>query len=189
LYTYTKTGGTTATGLCVGGNIDIVSLLLLGPCIEEQEGPQIIKSEFEEALKKLKNKKAEGIDEIPAEFLKQIGEKATKELYDIWCKIYKEGQWPKDFVESIIIPIEKKAGAEECSDYRTLSLISHASKILIRIIAERIDNKAKMYRGEDQYGFRRGVWTRDAIAVMHVIKVHRTQSNRICVLCGLRESI
>jgi len=52
-----------------------------------------------------------------------------KELYDICWKIYEEGQWPKDVVESIIIPIEKKVGAEECSDYRTLSLISHPSKI------------------------------------------------------------
>jgi len=70
-------------------------------------------------LKKLKNKKTEGIDEIHAEFLKQLGEKATKELYDICCKIYKEGQWPKDFVKSILIWIEQKIGAEECSDYRT----------------------------------------------------------------------
>jgi len=90
-----------------------------------------MKSEFEEALKKLNNKKAEGMDDIPAECLKQLGEKATKELYDICCKIYEEGQWPKDFVESIVIPIEKKVGAEDCSNYRTLSLISHTSKILI----------------------------------------------------------
>jgi len=89
----------------------------LGPCIEEQEDPQIMKSEFEETLKKLKNKKAEGIDKIPAEFLRQVGEKAMKELYNICCKICEEGQWPKDCVESIVIPIKKKVGAEECSDY------------------------------------------------------------------------
>jgi len=62
-------------------------------------------------LKKLKNKKAEGIDEIPAEFLKQLGEKAMKELYDICYKIYEEGQWTKDFVATMITPIEKKVGA------------------------------------------------------------------------------
>jgi len=81
-----------------------------------------MKSEFEEALKKFKNKKTEGIDEIPAEFLKQLGEKVTKKLYNICCKIYEEAQWPKDFAESIIILIEKKVGAEECSDYGTLSM-------------------------------------------------------------------
>jgi len=79
----------------------------------------------------LKNKKTEGMDKVPVEFLKQVGEKATKELFDICCKMYGEGHWPKDFVESIIILIGKKPGAEECSDYRTLSLISRASKNLI----------------------------------------------------------
>jgi len=100
----------------------------LGSYIEGQEGPQIIKSEFYETRKTLKNKKAEGIDEIPVAFLKQLGAKVTIKLFNICCKIYDEGKGPKDFVESII---EKKAEAEECSDYRTLSLISHASKILI----------------------------------------------------------
>jgi len=97
------------------------------------------------------NKEAEGIDEIPVEFLKQLGEKATKELFDICCKIYDEGQRPKDFVESIIVLIEKKAGAEECSDYRTLSLISLASKILIRIIADNLKITQKCIWVGDHY--------------------------------------
>jgi len=71
--------------------------------------------------------------------------------------------------QSINHNIEKKAGAENFSDYRTLSLIAHASKILILIFAERLENKTKMYLGKDQYGFRRGIWTRDAIGVMHVL--------------------
>ena len=66
-------------------------------------------------------------------------------------------------------PIEKKAGAQECSDYRTISLISHASKIILRILTERLENKAKSYLGEDQYGFRKGLGTRDAIGVMRVL--------------------
>jgi len=138
-------------------------------------------------LKKLKNKKAEGIDEIPAEFLKQLGEKAMKELYDICCKIYDEGQWPKDFVEVIIVPIEKKVGAEECSDYRTVSLISHASKILIRIIRE----QSKDISGRRPIWIQKRSWDKrcNFCNTCHNRKVHRTQSNRICEPCGLRESI
>jgi len=127
-------------------------------------------------LKKLKKKKAEGIDEIPVKILKQLGEKAANELFEIYCELYDKGQWPNDFIESIIIPIEKKAGAEDCSDYRTLSLISPVSKILIRIIAERLENKAKMYLG-DQYGFRREVGTRDAIGVMYVLTERYVEHN------------
>ena len=67
-----------------------------------------MKSEFDEAVKRLKNKKAEGIDEISAEFLEQLYEEASKELLNICSIIYNEGKWPKDFVESITLPIEKK---------------------------------------------------------------------------------
>jgi len=76
-----------------------------------------------------------------------------------------------------IISIEKKVGAEECSEYRTLSLISHASKILIRFIAEGLKTK-QMYLGEDQFGFRRRVVTRDAIAVMRVLTERCIEHNQ-----------
>jgi len=56
------------------------------------------------------------------------------------CKdIHAEGEWPKDFSESIIIPIEKKKGAQECVDFRTISVVTHATKIVLKIIAKRLD--------------------------------------------------
>ena len=134
-----------------------------------EEGPEILYDEFEAALKKLKSGKAAGIDDIPAEFLKHLGKEAKNELFDICRQVYSKGKWPADFLKSIIIPIEKKVGAQECSDYRTISLISHASKIILRILTERLENKAKSYLGEDQYGFRKGLGTRDAIGVMRVL--------------------
>jgi len=91
-------------------------------------GPEMMIEEFERALLELKSAKAEGVDEIPAELLKALGTQGKGELYEICNQIYIQGEWPQDFPEAIIIPIEKKSGAQECVDFRTISLISHASK-------------------------------------------------------------
>jgi hypothetical protein len=69
----------------------------------------------------------------------------------------------------VLIPIPKKANAVECSDYRTISLISHASKILLRSLNKRIQSKANMMLSKTQFGFRNGCGTREAIGVMRVI--------------------
>src|SRR5262245_27054721 len=63
----------------------------------------------------------------------------------------------------------KKANADECADYRTISLICHASKILLKILTERIETKAKAFIGKTQFGFRKGCGTRDAIGVMRML--------------------
>ena len=70
-----------------------------------------------------------GPDSIPAELLKALGSAGKRELFEICNEIYICGEWPEDFLESIIIPIEKKSGAQECVDFRTISLVSHASKM------------------------------------------------------------
>ena len=67
-----------------------------------------------------------------------------------------------------MIPIEKKIGATDCSDFRTISLICHASKIVLEIYKKRITSKADEYLGEDQYGFHRGSGTGEAIAAMRI---------------------
>ena len=98
-----------------------------------------------------------------------LGSAGKRELFEICNEIYIRGEWPEDFLESIIIPIEKKSGAQECADFRTISLVSHASKIVLKILTRRLESKAKPYLGKDQYGFRRGCGTRDAIAAMRVL--------------------
>jgi len=83
--------------------------------------------------------------------------------------MYEQGKWPEDFVKSIMIPIPKKENATDCSDYSTISLIPHASKIMLRILTKRIENKASEYISKTQFGFRRGVGTRDAIGMMRML--------------------
>ena len=78
-------------------------------------------------MEELKNKKATGPVGIPAELLKALGSAEKRELFEICNEIYIHGEWPEGFLESIIIPVEKKSGAQECVDFRMISLVSHAT--------------------------------------------------------------
>jgi len=73
-------------------------------------------------------------------------------------------------LDSVIIPIEKKEkkhGAQDCVDFRTVSLVPHASKIVLNILTHRLESTAELYLGKDQFGFRKSLGTRAAIAVLH----------------------
>src|SRR5688572_2276708 len=82
-----------------------------------------------------------------------------------------------------MIPIPKKANAVECSDYRTISLILHASKILLKIINNRIQSKADMVLSKTQFGFRKDCGTRDAIGVMRVICERSLEHGKDVFIC------
>jgi len=116
--------------------------------------------------------KAEGIDEIPAELLKCMENTAVKVFTHLCQKNYETGKWPADFLQTVIIPLEKKPNATECSDFRTISLLEHAAKVLIRVVlTKRIEAKANAINHiqKDQFGFRKGKGTRDAIATLRVL--------------------
>jgi len=83
--------------------------------------------------------------------------------------MYVKSTSPSDFTRVVMIPLQKKMNAVECSDHRTISLISHASKILLKILTNRIEAKARDFIGRNQIGFRKGCGTRDAIGVMRMI--------------------
>ena len=135
----------------------------------DHKGPDILKEEIYEAIKCMKNGKATGIDDIPAEFLKMLEGESLKMLVDLCMEVYITGIWPEDFTKSVMIPIPKKANAMDCADYRTISLIPHTSKILLKILTNRIQSKADMLLGRTQFGFRKGCGTREAIGVMRTI--------------------
>lgn len=151
----------------------------------EDEGPGVLKEEVIDALRDISNNKAEGIDNIPAEFLKTLGEKATQELVEICQTIYNTGEWPEDFLQTIMVPIKKKPNATECGDYRTISLISHASKIVLKILTKRIQGKVNAINtlGEDQFGFRKGVGTREAIGSLRVLSERSIQHGLNLYVC------
>ena len=89
---------------------------------------------------------------------------AVKMLHSICQQIWKTQQWPKDWKRSIFIPIPKKANAKECSNYHTVALISHASKVMLNILQARIQQYVNHELPDVQAGFRKGRGTRDQIA-------------------------
>uniref|UniRef100_A0A8D9A7F9 Craniofacial development protein 2 n=2 Tax=Cacopsylla melanoneura TaxID=428564 RepID=A0A8D9A7F9_9HEMI len=136
---------------------------------EGNDGIEITKSEFEDALKQLKGKKAYGKDEVPAELLHALDEEMREVLYVIIKEIYEKGEVPEDFKESRMVMLPKKANSKKCGDYRTLSILSHASKILTTIIKRRIEEKIDANIDEDQFGFRHGRGTREAILALRLV--------------------
>jgi len=124
-----------------------------------------LRSEVEKAFKEMRNKKATGDDDIPGDVFKVLGEGGLKIMTKLINTIYETGEWPKDFTEVTMITLKKKPQATKCSDHHTISLITHTAKILRRGIEKKIEDVLE----EDQFGFRRGKGTRDAIGMLRII--------------------
>ena len=105
------------------------------------KGPDLFVSEIRAAITEFKIRKAVGIGEIPAEFLKNLGKEATTELIKLCEKINKQGIWREDFTKPILIPLPKRMNAMACENHQTISLIPHASKTMLRILTKRLDGK------------------------------------------------
>ena len=82
---------------------------------------------------------------------------------------WKTQQWPQDWKRSVFIPIPKKGNAKECSNYRTIALISHASKVTLKILQGRLQQYVNRELPDVQAGFRKGIGTRDQISNIHWI--------------------
>jgi hypothetical protein len=101
--------------------------------------------------------------------LKLLEEGDLKTLTKLINTIYETREWPKDFTEVTMVALKKKTKATKCSDHRTVILIAHTANILAKILKRRIERKIEDTLGEDQFGFRRGKGTRDAIGMMRII--------------------
>ncbi|KAF7251811.1 Craniofacial development protein 2 [Varanus komodoensis] len=141
--------------------------------------PDILECEVKRALGSLSNNKASGGDSIPAELFKILKDDAVKVLHSICQQIWKTQQRPQDWKISVYIPIPKKGNAKECSNYRTIALISHASKVMLKILQARLQQYVDRELSEVQAGFQRGRGTRDQIANIHCImgKAREFQKN------------
>uniref|UniRef100_A0A670INZ9 Reverse transcriptase domain-containing protein n=1 Tax=Podarcis muralis TaxID=64176 RepID=A0A670INZ9_PODMU len=113
------------------------------------------------------NNKASGSDDIPAELFKILNNDAVEVLHSICQQIWKTQHWPEDWRRSV--PIPKKGSAKEWCNYRTIALISHASKVMLKILQGRLKQYVDRELPEVQAGFRRGRGTRDQIANMRWI--------------------
>ena len=123
--------------------------------------------------------KVSGGDGIPAELVKILKDDAVKVLCSICQQIWKTLQWLQDWKKSVFIPIPKKGNVKECSSYHTVALISHASKVMLKILQARLQQYVNQELSDIQARFRKGRGTRDQIANIHWIikKAREFQKN------------
>ena len=141
--------------------------------------PDILECEIKWALGSITRNKAIRGDGIPAELFQILKDDAVKVLHSICQHIWKTQQWPQDWKRSAFIPIPKKGNDKECSNYRTIALISHASKVMLKILQARLQQSVNRELPDVQAGFRKCRGTRDQIANIHFIikKAREFQTN------------
>ena len=127
--------------------------------------PDILEWEVKWALGSITRNKVSGGDRIPAELFQILKDDAGKVLHSIRQQIWEIQQWPQDWKRStVFIPIPKKGGVKECSNYCTIAFISHASKAKLKILQATLQQYVNCELSDVQAGFRKVRGTRDQIA-------------------------
>ena len=108
--------------------------------------------------------KASGGDGISVELFQMLKDDAVKVPRSICQQIWKTQQWPQDWKRSAFVPIPKKGNAKECSNYHTIALISHASKVMLKILQARLQQYTKHELPDVQADFRKGRGTRNELS-------------------------
>ena len=126
--------------------------------------PDLLECEVKWALGSIAMNKASGGDGVPVELFQILKDDAVKVLHSICQQIWKTQQWPQHWKRSVFIPIPKKGNAKECSNYHTIALISHATKVMLKIPQVRLQQYVNRKLPDVQAGFRKHRGTRDQIA-------------------------
>ena len=124
----------------------------------------ILECEVKLAIGSITMNKDNGGDGIPVELFQVLKDDAVKVFHSICQQIWKIQQWPQDWKRSVFIPIPKKGNAKECSNYCTIALISHASKVMLKILQARLQRYVNCEIPDVQAGFTKGRGTRHQIA-------------------------
>ena len=136
--------------------------------------PDILECKVKWALGSITTNKAREGDGIPVELFQILKDDAVKVQHSICQQICKIQHWPQDWKRSVFIPIPKKGNAKECSNYHTIALISHTSKLMLKILQGRLQWYMNHELPDVQARFRKGRATRDQIANIHwIIKIAR----------------
>ena len=119
----------------------------------------------------MKKGKSSGVDNIPADLVQAGGEDVTTALTTICNKIWQTGEWPTPWTQSLVITLSKKGSAavQQCQNYRTISLISHPSKVILKIILNILMPQAEKLIAEEQAGFRAGRSTTEQIFNLRIL--------------------
>ena len=152
--------------------MSILFLSLLPLFLESSK--KIMKCKAKWALESITMNKASRGDGIPMELFQILKDDAVKVQHSICKQIWKTQQWPQDWKRSVFIPITKKGNAKECSNYRTMAVISQASKVMLKILQASLQQYVNHELPDVQTGLRKGRGTRDQIAnIFWIIKKAR----------------
>ena len=149
------------------------------PQIPDVEHHPLLREEVEVAVKALKMGKSAGVDNIPAELVQAGGEAMIDILTTICNKIWKTGEWP---TQSLVITLPKKGNLQLCQNYRTISLISHPIKVMLKIILNRLKPQAEEIIAEEQAGFRAGRSTTEQIFNLRILCEKYLRISRISTM-------
>ena len=141
-------------------------VLNVHPAANDTNHP-ILREEVEAAVKSLKKVKSAGVDKIPAELLQQGAEAMVNALLIICNKIWWTGEWPTPWTQSLVITLPKNGNL--CQNYLTISLISHPSKVMLKIILNRLKPEAEKIIAEEEAGFRPGRSTTEQIFNLRIL--------------------
>ena len=136
---------------------------------DTEDDHPILRREVEAAVQSLKKGKSAGVDNIPAELVQAGGEDVITALTTICNRIWQTGEWPTPWTQSLIITLPKKGNLQQCQNYRTISLISHPSKVMLKVILNRLKPQAEKIIAEEQAGFRAGRSTTEQIFNLRIL--------------------
>ena len=145
--------------------------------------PDILECEVRWASGSITTNKLSGGNGIPVELFQILKDGAVKVLHSICQQIWRTQQWPQYWKRSVFISIPKKGNAKECSNYCTIALISHASKVMLKILQARLQQYVNHELPDVQAGFRKGRGTRDQIANIRWIIVKTIDFQKNIYFC------
>ena len=145
--------------------------------------PDILECEVKWDLGSITTNKASGCDGIPVVLFQILKDDAVKVLHSICQQIWRTQQWPQNQKRSVFFPIPKKGNPKECSNYHTIVLISHASKVMLKILQASLPQYVNHQLPDVQAGFRKGRRTRDQIANIHWIIKNAREFQRNLYFC------
>ena len=163
----------------MGARIEIETIKFEG----NLTGEIILKDGIRTAMRSMKRGKAVGNDQIAVELLMHLEDTGVGILERIFNEMYKDGEMFDELLESTFIPIPKKPKANECRNYRTISIMSHTAKILLKVLLNRMKSDLHQEINECQYGFMLGRATRNAVFVLKNLAERCIEVNKNLYCC------
>ena len=153
------------------------------PCIKNTDGLPILKEELRSAVHKMSREKAAGPDGIYAEFIEALDEVGIEQMTNLANEIYDRSKFPAEMCKSIFITLPKISGTSKCELHRTISLISHVTKLILRILLERFRGRTAGEIAEEQYGFTPDKGTCNAIFLVRMLTERAIEMQHDVYVC------